>query len=61
MARYIEATETRDKSLRETMLSDVAEYNREDLAATWAVLSWLKEIRAALSRETVLSTDTGGD
>jgi len=42
MARYIEATEVSDERLRDTMLSDIIEYNREDLAATWAVLCWLQ-------------------
>jgi predicted RecB family nuclease len=44
MARYIEATETSDKCLRESLLSEIVEYNREDLAATWAVLCWLQNV-----------------
>jgi predicted RecB family nuclease len=42
MARYIEATETSDERLRDSMLSEILQYNRKDLAATWAVLSWLR-------------------
>lgn len=43
MAKYIEATETEDETLRATVMSLVLKYNEEDLAATWAVLSWLQE------------------
>ena len=44
MARYIEATEVHDKHARDAMLSEIVDYNREDLAATWAVLCWLQEL-----------------
>jgi predicted RecB family nuclease len=44
MARYIEATETSDESLRQSLLSDIIDYNREDLAATWAVVCWLQKL-----------------
>jgi predicted RecB family nuclease len=44
MAQYIEATEVSDKRLRDAMLSEIVQYNREDLAATWAVLCWLQEL-----------------
>ena len=42
MAKYIEATETDDENLREEVMNTILEYNREDLEATWAVLTWLK-------------------
>jgi predicted RecB family nuclease len=42
MARYIEATETEDEKLRQTVMADILKYNEEDLAATWAVLCWLQ-------------------
>ena len=46
MAKYIEATETDDKDLREQVMNAILDYNREDLEATWAVLTWLKTKRA---------------
>lgn len=42
MAKYIEATETEDEALRSEVIDSIVTYNREDLAATWAVLEWLK-------------------
>lgn len=42
MARYIEATETEDEGDREAVMNEVRAYNQEDLAATWAVLAWLR-------------------
>jgi predicted RecB family nuclease len=42
MATYIEATETEDEERRTELYQRVLDYNREDLAATWAVLSWLR-------------------
>lgn len=42
MAKYIEATETNDESLRSQVLNEILAYNKEDLDATWAVLQWLK-------------------
>jgi len=44
MARYIEATETADERMRESVISEICEYNREDLAATWEVLCWLQKV-----------------
>ncbi len=41
MARYIEATETKDEAKREEIMAEVLKYNREDLEATWAVMRWL--------------------
>jgi predicted RecB family nuclease len=43
MAQYIEATETQDAQLRAKVMADILKYNEEDLGATWAVLSWLRE------------------
>jgi predicted RecB family nuclease len=42
MARYIEATETEDENLRRQVMDQILLYNKEDLAATWAVFQWLK-------------------
>jgi predicted RecB family nuclease len=42
MAHYIEATETDDEATRQKLMNDILKYNEEDLAATWAVLCWLK-------------------
>lgn len=42
MATYIEATETEDEERRRFLYEQVRRYNQEDLAATWAVLQWLK-------------------
>ncbi len=42
MARYIEATETRDSAKRDAIMDEILAYNREDLEATWAVLEWLR-------------------
>lgn len=42
MAKYIEATETKDSNQRDQVLKQILDYNREDLEATWAVLKWLK-------------------
>ena len=43
MAQYIEATETDDEVTRQKLVDEILKYNEEDLAATWAVLCWLKE------------------
>ena len=42
MAKYIEATESNDDMQRTALLDEIKKYNEEDLAATWAVLVWLK-------------------
>jgi predicted RecB family nuclease len=42
MAKYIEATETQDVQLRQQLLDQILLYNKEDLAATWAVFEWLR-------------------
>ncbi len=41
MAKYIEATETKDEEQRRKVMDQILLYNKEDLAATWAVLLWL--------------------
>jgi len=41
MAAFIKATETSDEGRRKELLADILTYNREDLAATWAVFKWL--------------------
>ncbi len=42
MAKYIEATETDDESMRGAIMDEILAYNREDLEATWAVMEWLR-------------------
>ena len=46
MAKYVEAVETDDPKQRDEVMDQILEYNREDLEATWAVLTWLKSKRA---------------
>jgi predicted RecB family nuclease len=41
MARYIEATEMNDPAEQAGVLEQIEAYNREDLDATGAVISWL--------------------
>jgi predicted DNA-binding transcriptional regulator YafY len=40
--KYIEATEMEDEKSRKELMDQILAYNQEDLAATWAVLKWLK-------------------
>ena len=42
MAKYIEATETQDEAARQQLMDKILLYNKEDLAATWAVFEWLR-------------------
>lgn len=42
MAKYIEASETNDETLRSQVMDKILAYNQEDLEATWAVMEWLK-------------------
>lgn len=42
MAQYIRAIESRDPALQQQVMERILKYNEEDLAATWAVLAWLK-------------------
>lgn len=43
MAKYIEATETQDEAKRKQTMDEILTYNKEDLAATWAVFEWLQD------------------
>lgn len=43
MSRYIEATETSDRILRDQIMGRILVYNEEDLDATRCVLEWLRE------------------
>lgn len=43
MAKFILATETHDEAQRDSLMAEILEYNREDLAATWAVFEWLRK------------------
>ena len=45
MAKFIEATEMEDERERADVMDLILKYNEEDLAATWAVLNWLRSIR----------------
>jgi len=42
MATFIEATETSDEGKRKELMDKILAYNKEDLAATWAVFQWLR-------------------
>lgn len=42
MAIFIEATETSDESKRKQLMGEILKYNKEDLAATWALFKWLR-------------------
>ena len=42
MAMFIEATETSDEGRRQQLMTEILQYNKEDLEATWAVFEWLK-------------------
>jgi uncharacterized protein len=43
IARFVEASETRDGRLRAEVKSELLKYNREDVEATWAVFNWLRD------------------
>ena len=42
MAQFILATETSDEAERNARMGEILKYNEEDLAATWAVLEWVR-------------------
>jgi predicted RecB family nuclease len=42
MAQFILATETEDEGERNLRMAEILKYNKEDLAATWAVFEWLR-------------------
>jgi predicted RecB family nuclease len=48
MATFIEATETQDEVKRNELMDAILKYNEEDLHATWAVLSWLRQKKPAV-------------
>jgi predicted RecB family nuclease len=43
MAKYIEATEMKDREGRDKVVAEILKYNEEDLAATWAVFCWVRD------------------
>ena len=49
VARYMMAVETDDEVLREAIVSELCDYNHEDLEATWAVFEWLRARAEPLS------------
>jgi len=57
MAKYIEATETRDEARRAEIMDQILAYNREDLEATWAVLQWLKGYEDGSRRRSLRTHD----
>jgi len=42
IVKYYDASESESEELRNNIMDEIIEYNKEDLAATWAVLQWLK-------------------
>ena len=57
MATFIKATETDDEATRKKLLDAILTYNREDLAATWAVFQWLREKKVAKGYRGVVSNE----
>ena len=49
MAKFILATETSDDKLRADLMSEILQYNNEDLEATWAVFEWLRGKKPAIA------------
>lgn len=47
MAKFIEATETAADAKRQALMTEILDYNREDLEATWTVFQWLRSKVAA--------------
>ena len=45
IAQYIKATELEDEAERQKVMAEILKYNEEDLAATWAVLCWLRDLK----------------
>jgi len=45
IVQYIRAVETEDEELRRQYMVAIQKYNQEDLAATWAVLEWVRGFR----------------
>jgi len=43
IAKYIEAVETEEKTIRKSIIDKILKYNQEDLEATWEVFKWFKK------------------
>jgi predicted RecB family nuclease len=43
IAKFIEATETKDAAKRQQVMDEILTYNQEDLEAMWAVFEWLRK------------------
>jgi predicted RecB family nuclease len=59
IAKYIEATETRDPAARAAILAEILAYNEEDLNATSAVLEWARGQTASADSETGCASTAG--
>ena len=42
IAQYMAAQEMKPGAKRDAIVAEILKYNEEDLAATWAVLDWLR-------------------
>jgi predicted RecB family nuclease len=45
IAKFIEATEMENEQERAEVMDQILTYSQEDLEATWAVMTWLREVR----------------
>lgn len=45
IAKFIEAVETNDEKLRDSIMTEILKYNEEDLAAMWAVFEWVRGLK----------------
>jgi uncharacterized protein len=59
MAQFILATETEDEVKRDSLMAEILKYNEEDLAATWAVLEWLRKTNHDLAQTSNYLSGTG--
>jgi predicted RecB family nuclease len=59
MAQFILATETEDEVKRDSLMAEILKYNEEDLAATWAVLEWLRKKNHDLAQTSIYLSGTG--
>jgi len=48
IARYLRAGESRDARGRASIMEEILRYNEEDLAATWRVLQWARDLDLTL-------------
>ena len=46
IVNYAKAVESEDQALRDQVIEQIMQYNREDLEATWAVFQWLLSLTA---------------